>query len=129
MEEFVTEEEEPWYDQRDLEQGEPSFLSLMVHEEGSYDVTMLKLLSVTECLAWIFGINRWMQDGGGGGGGMGREWKEKVASIVKRFMLGCTYCDNTVHLSTVAASPSSLISSSANYLDLVSGVSQNSLAD
>ena len=26
MEEFVTEEEEPWYDQRDLEQGEASFL-------------------------------------------------------------------------------------------------------
>lgn len=25
MEEFVTEEEEPWYDQRDLEQGEASF--------------------------------------------------------------------------------------------------------
>lgn len=24
MEEFVTEEEEPWYDQRDLEQGEGS---------------------------------------------------------------------------------------------------------
>lgn len=24
MEEFVTEEEEPWYDQRDLEQGEPT---------------------------------------------------------------------------------------------------------
>lgn len=23
MDEFVTEEEEPWYDQRDLEQGEP----------------------------------------------------------------------------------------------------------
>lgn len=26
MEEFVTEEEEPWYDQRDLEQGEAPFL-------------------------------------------------------------------------------------------------------
>lgn len=26
MEEFVTEEEEPWYDQRDLEQGEASAL-------------------------------------------------------------------------------------------------------
>lgn len=26
MEEFVTEEEEPWYDQRDLEQGEASCL-------------------------------------------------------------------------------------------------------
>lgn len=24
MEEFITEEEEPWYDQRDLEQGESS---------------------------------------------------------------------------------------------------------
>lgn len=27
MEEFVTEEEEPWYDQRDLEQGETSVFS------------------------------------------------------------------------------------------------------
>ena len=34
MEEFVTEEEEPWYDQRDLEQGEAAFLPPCVSYEG-----------------------------------------------------------------------------------------------
>lgn len=31
MEEFVTEEDEPWYDQRDLEQGE----SMMQHQTAA----------------------------------------------------------------------------------------------
>lgn len=38
MEEFVTEEEEPWYDQRDLEQGEASWVRSV--RGGSCDVTM-----------------------------------------------------------------------------------------
>lgn len=52
MEEFVTEEEEPWYDQRDLEQGEASFLFLMIIRCNK---TMLHPLSVTVSLAWIWG--------------------------------------------------------------------------
>lgn len=32
MEEFVTEEDEPWYDQRDLEQGE----SMMHHQTAAW---------------------------------------------------------------------------------------------
>lgn len=36
MEEFVTEEEEPWYDQRDLEQGEASFLLSPVFVRGGH---------------------------------------------------------------------------------------------
>lgn len=34
MEEFVTEEEEPWYDQRDLEQGEGSVRCVVVSVSG-----------------------------------------------------------------------------------------------
>lgn len=34
MEEFETEEDEPWYDQRDLEQGETTFSKLSSLLEG-----------------------------------------------------------------------------------------------
>lgn len=34
MEEFITEEEEPWYDQRDLEQGEGSVLCVVGSVSG-----------------------------------------------------------------------------------------------
>ena len=62
MEEFVTEEEEPWYDQRDLEQGEAPF--------SSHDVTMPPS-TVTA-------------PRGEGISAGGRGWM--VASIVKLFM-------------------------------------------
>lgn len=62
MEEFVTEEEEPWYDQRDLEQGEAPF--------SSHDVTMPPSTVTAPRGEGI--------PAGGGGG-----WD---ASIVKHFM-------------------------------------------
>lgn len=62
MEEFVTEEEEPWYDQRDLEQGETSFLFSSVCVRRGGGVTMPHPQSVF-CLGFFFRINGFMQEG------------------------------------------------------------------
>lgn len=59
--------------------------------------------------------------------------RRRFASIVKTHLMHeCAHYDNTelisLYVSTAAACPSSLLSSAANYVDLVSGVSQNSCA-
>lgn len=85
MEEFVTEEEEPWYDQRDLEQGEASFLLSQVCEGGSHHVTM-------DPQSWDSGINGFIQEGVGGEEGGG------CIQCKTHYMHECTHYENCTSL-------------------------------
>lgn len=64
MEEFVTEEEEPWYDQRNLEQGEPLYVFVAPHPQSRYppDERLLKGGAVWEIESHFMTQSHFMQE-------------------------------------------------------------------